>query len=311
MMRASYGDVAAEHRAIREDVAVVDGSHDLVWVEGPGAVGFLQGILSQDLESMATGDVRRSFLLAPQGKLEALLWLLKEPERVGVVVDASLGAQVAERLNYYRIRVKAEVRTEERPVWSLWGPRAREVTDIGEHWADRDGAIRAPFPTRDVDRVLVVGDLAVSGLPRAGELAMTAARVESGEPVMGRDVDGSTIPQETGLVPEAVAFDKGCFLGQELVARIDSRGRVNRHLRGLAVTRNVLPPEGAEVWSGDREVGTITSVSESVFVGAPIGLALLRREVDPGDEVEIRWPETSTPAVVRDLPFLSEPARHE
>ncbi|MEX2280048.1 MAG: glycine cleavage T C-terminal barrel domain-containing protein [Acidimicrobiia bacterium] len=307
-MRASYGDVVAEHRAIRDDVAVVDGGHEVVWVEGPGTVGFLQGILSQDVESMATGDVMRSFLLAPQGKLEALGWLMKEPERVGFIVDAGFGALVAERLNYYRIRVKAEIRTEERPVWSLWGPGARRVADVAEHWADRDGAVRAPFPTRGVDRVLVIGDLEISGLPQAGELAMTAARVESGEPLMGRDVDESTIPQETGLVSDAVSFTKGCYLGQELVARIDSRGRVNRHLRGLAVTRNVLPPEGAEVWAGEREVGRITSVSESVFVGAPIGLTLLRREVEPGDEVEIRWPDTSTPALVRALPFFSEPA---
>ena len=306
MMRASFGDVVAEHRAIRDDVAVVNGGQDVVWVEGPGAAGFLQGILSQDVEAMATGDVRRSFLLAPQGKLEALLWLFKDSERVGIIVDAGWGALVAERLNRYRIRVKAEVREEDRPVWSLWGPRAGEVADVGEHWADRDGVVRVPFPTRGVGRVLVIGDLDVSGVPQAGELAMTAVRVESGEPVMGRDVDESTIPQETGLVPDAVSFTKGCYLGQELVARIDTRGRVNKHLRGLAVTRNVLPPEGAEVWAGDREAGRITSVSESVFVGAPIGLGLLRREAEPGDEVEIRWPDGSTPAVVRDLPFLSE-----
>ncbi|MDX1448860.1 MAG: glycine cleavage T C-terminal barrel domain-containing protein [Acidimicrobiia bacterium] len=307
MMRASYGDVVAEHRAIREDVAVVHGSHEVVWVEGPGSVGFLQGILSQDLESMASGDVARSFLLAPQGKLEALLWLAKEAERVAVVVDTRFGELVAERLNYYRIRVKAEVRVEERPVWSLWGPRARDVADVGQHWADRDGAVRIPFPTRGVDRVLVIGDLEVSGLPKAGELAVTAVRVESGEPVMGRDVDEKTIPQETGLVDEAVSFTKGCYLGQELVARIDSRGHVNRRLRGVAVTRNVLPPEGAEVWADDRQVGTLTSVSESVFVGAPIGLSLLRREVNDGDEVEIRWgpaeSPSTTPAIARPLPM--------
>jgi folate-binding protein YgfZ len=305
-MRSSFGDVVAEHRAIRDDVAVVRGGHDVVWVDGPGAAGFLQGILSQDVESMAPGEVRRSFLLAPQGKLEALLWLFKESERVGIIVDAGLGGPVAERLNHYRIRVKAEVGQEERPVWSLWGPRSRAVADVEAHWADRDGVVRVPFPTRGVDRVLVIGELDVSGLVEAGELAMTAARVESGEPVMGRDVSEATIPQETGLVPDSVSFTKGCYLGQELVARIDTRGRVNRHLRGIAVTRNVLPPEGAEVWAGDREAGQITSVSESVFVGAPIGLGLLRREAEPGDEVEIRWPDGSTPALVRDLPFLSE-----
>ena len=306
MMRQSHGDVVAEHRAMRDDVAVVTGSHEVVWVEGPGSAGFLQGILSQDVEAMSEGEVRRSFLLTPQGKLEALLWLFKESERVGIIVDAGFGSMVAERLNHYRIRVKAQVREEDRPVWSLWGPRSREVAAVADHWVDRDGAVRVPFPTRGVDRVLVIGDLDVAAVPQAGEIAMTAVRVESGEPVMARDVDESTIPQETGLVPAAVSFTKGCYLGQELVARIDSRGRVNRHLRGLAVTRNVLPPEGAEVWAGDRDAGRITSVSESVFVGAPIGLALLRREAEPGDEVEIRWPDASTPALVRDLPFLSE-----
>lgn len=305
-MQPSHGDVVAEHRAIREDVAAVGGGHEVVWVEGPGTAGFLQGILSQDVEAMVDGTVQRSFLLAPQGKLEALLWLFKDSERVGIIVDAGLGPLVAERLNHYRIRVKAEVRLEDRPVWSLWGPRARPVADVTEQWTDRDGAVRVPFPTRGVDRVLVVGELAVSGVTQAGEVAMTAARVEAGEPVMNRDVDGSTIPQETGLVPDAVSFTKGCYLGQELVARIDSRGRVNRHLRGLAVTRNVLPPEGAEVWLGEREVGAITSVSESVFVGAPIGLGLLRREAEPGAEVEVRWPQGSSPALVKDLPFFSE-----
>lgn len=308
-MRASYGDVVAEHRAIREDVAVVEGGHEVVWVEGPGTVGFLQGILSQDLESMSTGDVARSFFLSPQGKLEALLWLAKDAARVAVVVDAGLGEYVVERLSYYRIRVKAEVRAEERPVWSLWGRRARAVADVSEQWADRDGAVRIPFPTRGVDRVLVVGELDVSGLPLAGELAVTAVRVESGEPMMGRDVDEKTIPQETGLVPEAVSFTKGCYLGQELVARIDTRGHVNRSLRGLAVTRNVLPPEGAEVWAGERQVGVMTSVCESVFVGAPIGLSLLRREVEDGDEVTVRWPSadalTEVPAVTRSLPMIA------
>ncbi len=304
-MRASYGDVMAEHRAIREDVAVVEGGHEVVWVDGPGAVGFLQGILSQDVEAMEPGAVARSFLLAPQGKLEALLWLMREPERVGIVSDAGLGERVAERLGHYKIRVKATIAVEDRPVWSLWGPRSREVAEVGERWVEADGTVRVPFPARGLDRVLMIGEVGLAEVTRAGELAMTAARVEAGEPVMDRDVDESTIPQETGLVPEAVSFTKGCYLGQELVARIDSRGRVNRQLRGLAVTRNVLPPEGAGVWAGERELGRITSVSESLFVGAPIGLSLLRREAEPGDEVEIRWDSTSAPALVRQLPFFS------
>jgi len=300
----SHGDVTGEHRAIREAAAVVEETHGLVWVEGPDAVSFLDGILSQDLGSMSTGDVRRSLLLGPQGKLDALLWVLVGSERVGLVVDVDRTEHLAERLAYYRIRVKAEIRPEERSVWALWGPESHRIAGVVEGWSEDGRVVKAVFDARGLERVLVVSDDVDESVTRAGGLAATAARVEAGEPVMGRDVDESTIPQETGLTGSAVSFTKGCYLGQELVARIDSRGHVNRHLRGLAITRNVLCPEGSTVWAGEKEVGTITSVSESLFVGAPIGLSLLRREVEPGDEVTVTWEDEAVPAIVRELPFL-------
>ena len=108
-----------------------------------------------------------------------------------------------------------------------------------------------------------------------------------------------------------MSFTKGCYLGQELVSRIETRGHVNRHLRGVVITRNVLPPEGAQVWSVERAVGTLTSVSESPGIGAPIGLAMLRREVTPGDEVVVRWEGGETPAIVRALPMSPQGLRRE
>ena len=304
MNRPSYGDVTAEYRALRNGVAVVESTHDLVLVEGPDAASFLQGILSQDIESMIPGEVARSFLLNPSGKLTALLWVLRGSERVGLFTDAGLGATVVESLNYFRIRVKAEVSLDERTTWALIGPEAESLLEVGERWTERNDSILAPAPLVGLPRVLVAGDLPVSGLPRAGSIAMTSVRVEAGEPVMNLDVDEKTIPQETGLVPASVSFTKGCYLGQELVARIDSRGHVNRNLRGIVMTRNVLPPEGAEVWLGDRMCGTLTSVSESLGVMAPIALCLLRREVEPDAEIEVRWDAASTPAIARELPLL-------
>lgn len=300
-MRPSYGDVRGEYAALREAVAVVEGGHDLVWVEGPEAVSFLQGIVSQDVEALAQGRVARSFLLGPQGKLRALLWLLRGEERVGIVTDPGHGGRVADDLDRYRIRVKAEIRADPRPMWELWGPGSAAGGPPSGRWVDRDGLLRAALPSPALPRVVMTGGSPPEGVTRAGELALTAARVEAGEPVFGRDVDERTIPQETGLVSEAVSFTKGCYLGQELVARIDTRGRVNRHLRGLSITRNLLPPEGAAVYAGDREVGAITSVAEGPL--SPIGLALLRREVEPGDEVEVRWDGEGVPAIVRALPF--------
>jgi folate-binding protein YgfZ len=135
--------------------------------------------------------------------------------------------------------------------------------------------------------VLVIGEQPVSGFPLAGWLATTAARVEHLEPVFGIDVNEKTIPQETGLVDRAVSFTKGCYLGQELVARIDTRGRVNRHLRRIAITRNVVPPEGASILHDGTEVGSLTSVTENLT--SPIGMSLVRREVEPGNEVVVRW----------------------
>ena len=120
---------------------------------------------------------------------------------------------------------------------------------------------------------------------------------------MGVDIDEKTIPQEAGVVGAAVDFTKGCYLGQELVARIDSRGRVNRHLRGLVIAENVLPPVGAEVRSSDRLLGTLTSVAESLELRAPVALALLRREAEPGDVVEIVWEGGETGGRVGELPL--------
>jgi folate-binding protein YgfZ len=145
--------------------------------------------------------------------------------------------------------------------------------------------------------------LASSKVRPAGSIAATTVRIEAGEPLMGVDVDEKTIPQETGLTDVAVSFTKGCYLGQELVARIDSRGRVNRHLRGMTLVENVIPPEGAVVMAGDVEAGVITSVGESLTMRAPVALGILRREAEPGATVEIRWDGGAATAVVREVPL--------
>ncbi len=120
---------------------------------------------------------------------------------------------------------------------------------------------------------------------------------------MGVDIDESTIPQESGLVETSVSFTKGCFVGQELVARIDSRGRVNRRLAGLVVGRNVVPPVGAEVSLSGEPVGVLSTVGESLTLRAPVALAMVHRNAETGAEVQIRWQGGSAPAVVRPLPL--------
>ncbi len=311
MSDASFGDVTAEYLAIRRGAGLVSGHHEAVRVTGPDAISFLQGLLSQDLGGPA-GTVVRALLLTPQGKLRALLWALIGEGEVVLVTDAGSGETVASDLSRYRIRVDVEIQREGRPVFELWGPASAEVLEKAgitspDGWRPVTGGWVARAGLVGLDRYLLTGvdpaQLRAAGAIRCGRQAATAVRIEAGEPVMGADVDESTIPQEAGLVAGAVSFTKGCYLGQELVARIDSRGHVNRHLRGLVVTDNLLPPRGAAVFSGDKEVGLVGSVAESLTLRAPVALALVRREVESGAAVEIRWEGGSVGATAGSLPL--------
>ena len=303
MTADSYGDVTGEYQALHQTAGVVQGQHTMVRVTGPDAESFLDSLLSQDLTGLDDGLVVRSLLLGPRGKLRALLWVARFGDEFLLVSDSAAGSSVVEDLTRFKLRVQLEI-GEPEPILDLVGPDSSAVVArLDEGLVERT----LPAPIGTLSRFLIVGaaldDLAEEAGP-VGHLAYTAVRVEMGEPAMGRDVDESTIPQEAGDVAESVSFTKGCYLGQELVARIDSRGHVNRLLRGLVLAENALPPEGAEVVAADTVVGTITSVSESLLVGAPIGLGLIRRQVDPGSPVAIRWPGGSAPAEVRTLPLL-------
>ena len=314
--RQSHGDVTGEYLALRGAAGVIDGTHEIVWVRGADAVEFLDGLLSQAIAPIAVGGVERSLHLSPQGKLRATAWLLRGEDEVGLVVDAGRAGVVADDLARFKIRVEATIEVEAGTVFDVIGPDAPSVvTRIGRSGADpgvwrrgADGTVVAPLPFGRVDlaRFVVVSagdELELDARP-VGSLAYDAIRIEAGEAIMGIDLDEATIPQEADVVDGAVDFAKGCYLGQELVARIESRGRVNRRLRGLTVGANVLPPLGATLMSSDgAAVGTITSLAESLELRAPVALALVRREVTPGDTVTVQWEGATTPAVVHDLPL--------
>jgi folate-binding protein YgfZ len=311
MTEAAYGDVLGEYQALRTGAGLVEGAREAVTVTGPDAVVFLDGLLSQDLSALGTGGVVRALLLAPQGKLRATLWACRT-DGVVLLADAGRAGAVVEDLTRFRLRVDVDIHPDPRPVLEVWGAGAPSVLSaaglpVPAGCADDRGRLIADVGFAGLTRFALVGVdrsmLLEAGATPAGDLAVTAVRVEAGEPRMGRDIDERTIPQEAGLVEDAVSFTKGCYLGQELVARIDSRGHVNRTLRGVAVTSNVLPPEGAGVMVAGKEVGVMTSVAESPGVRAPIGLTLLRREVEDGGTVDIVWPGGAARARVMALPM--------
>jgi folate-binding protein YgfZ len=263
---------------------------ELVWFTGPDAVKFLNDLISQEIAHLEPGSVTRSLLLGPQGKLDFILWVLIRDGGVGLVTEDGRGDELVARLSRYRIRVDVEIEPETRPVHLVV---SEAETSVGELRVEGD-SLRANLSWSNLKRELVVGD-ELDGLEEIGPEEYELARIEAGEPLMNVDVDENTIPQETDLVPSTVSFDKGCFLGQELVARLDSRGgRVNQHLRILDLDAGV--ERGAEIKSAERSVGELTSVSGTT------GLARLWREVEPGDEVEVG----GVTATVRALPQKTE-----
>lgn len=293
----SYGDVTGEYLTLRRGAGYIAGLRESTAVTGPDAESFLQGILTQDVSGT---QVRRSALLNPKGRVEALLWVAPRDDGYELISDAGFGSVVARSLARFRIRVDVEI-AEPVDVLDVWGPEAGAVVDA---LADRRSAA---IPLRRLPRFVVFGstpdELEAAGARPVGTLALDAVRIEGGEPILGRDVDPGCLLHDTGLVSESVSFTKGCYLGQEIVARIEHRGRAVRTLRGLRMVENVLPPAGATVSVAGREVGAVGSVAESLELRCPVALAVVRTDVPVGVEVAVAWDGGTVAAELAELPL--------
>ena len=215
----------------------VEVDRDVVRVGGPDALTYLQGQVSQDLLTMTVGERRWTFLLQPNGKIDVLARLERTAEDEFVFdVDGGWGDDLVARLNRFKIRVKVDV--DPLP-WRVLAVRGVDGVD--------DVIAAEPVPPAGV---------------REGTLAeLEAARIEAGWPAMGSEiVPGATIPAETAITDVAVDYRKGCYPGQELVERMDSRGAsAPRTLRVLDVAEGAAP--GDPVVVDGAEVGRLTSVA--------------------------------------------------
>jgi folate-binding protein YgfZ len=326
---ADYGDPAAEERAFSDGAALVDRSaRGAVLVEGPDALSFLQSLLSQDISGLADGQGAHALLLQPQGKLDCDLRALRVGDAVWLDCEFGRGDALATSLRRFKIRIKAEV--EDRT--GAWGCLALRGPEVAARLAAAGGPALPGEPhahvawapataTRQVrtdwpggppgaDLVGPVEELAglwtalvAAGFQPAGLSAYEAARVRAGVPRQGLDMDEKTIPQEAFLELDAVSFTKGCFLGQELVCRIDSRGHVNRLLRAVRIEKagiDTTPPAGAGIVVEDKEVGALTTVARSG--DGVVALGYVRREVEMPADVTVRWSGGEAPATVTALP---------
>jgi tRNA-modifying protein YgfZ len=291
----------SDYELVTESVGLVDRSERAKFiVRGSEAADFLQGQVSNDVEALEPGTGCYATVLSHKGKLRTDLRILRGDDSLWLDTEAIGHAVLEHMLRTYSLGrdVEYEDVTEARALLSLVGPAARDRLDAappaeehafvtgkhGTYVATQLGVdvIAAPGTTLDVEPV--------------SEGAAECVRIEAGRPRLGYDMDADTMPQEAGINERAVSFTKGCYVGQETVARLHYKGKPNRHLRGLRLSE---PAErGTEILLGERVVGRLGSTCVSPRLG-PIALALVRREAEPGASVQVG----GAPAEVVDVPF--------
>ncbi len=283
-----------DYDALRHAMGVVALDRDVVRVAGIDALEYLQGQCSQDLIALENETSTDALLLSPQGKLDALVRVTRlGDEELLVDVDAGYGDLVRARLERFKLRVKAEIEPVGWHCLAVRGPRTSEVV-AGR--APRSGtALVVPYEWNGVAGVDLLGEApeVPSGVRRCGLGAWESVRVEAGIPAMGAELDGRTIAAEAHLLERCVSVTKGCYTGQEIVARLEARGnRVARRLRGLVIAQSpsgaTAPARGSEVRLGEKVVGSVTSSAWSPTLGAMCALGYLHRDVTPPCLVEVR-----------------------
>ena len=289
--------VTSDYELLKEAAGTLDRSdRGKFLVRGGEAADFLQGQVSNDVEALTPSTGCYAVVLTHKGKLRADLRVLRGADWFWIDTEAIGHAVIRHMLATYSLGrdVQWEDVTEQRSLLSVIGPAARELIEGPEHsFQERDG------------RIEVVTDLGVDVIGEGGlepeyeavsDAVAECLRIESGRPRLGYDMDSETMPQEAGINERAVSFTKGCYVGQETVARLHYRGKPNRHLRGLRLGE---PAERrTDVLLGDKVVGRVASTCVSPRLG-PIALALIRREASPGDTVLVAGVE----ADLVELPF--------
>jgi folate-binding protein YgfZ len=249
-------------------------------VTGPDASPYLQGQLSQDVAALAVGASAPTFVLAPTGKVDAWGRVTRRAEDEFVLdLDGGHGEALLARLRRFLLRTKADVDPLDWRAVALRGPGAGAAADAAP------AELRVPAGWPGVEGVDLLGpDVAPPpGVATVGSDAYESLRIRAGVPAMGAELSESTIPAEAGqwVIDASIDFTKGCFTGQELVARIDSRGgHVPRPLRGLVVPGDGAPAVGDRVVVGGDEVGRVTSVAPRPG-GGSVAMAVVGRAVTP------------------------------
>jgi len=263
-----------------------------VRLRGAEAAEFLQGQVTNDVEALQPGQGCYAALLNHKGKMRLDMRILRGPDWIWIDTEPGADAALLKTIETYSLGRDVTWESADEGIVSLVGEFELDAMPPEEEhaWVEGERGIYV----RTYAGVDVIGhDLPPAD---ASEGDAECVRIEAGIPRFGLDMDGDTIPQEAGINERAVSFTKGCYVGQETVARLFYKGKPNRHLRGLKLSR---PAEhGQPIALGERAVGRIGSACVSPTHG-PIALAIVRREAEPGATVEVE----GAAAQVVELPF--------
>ncbi len=339
-MPVHYGDVAAEHRAVREAVGIADLSHrGKLRVTGEDRVKWLQSVISNDILPLQAGQGLYSSLLTHKGKMLTYFRLYMHSDTVIVEDVGEIGEatfQALRKFLLYGTKAKMENCAETWGLLLVSGPKATQViqsafgvdvTDlkpvdfvtaqIGGHSAlvlrtEETGEV-------DIEVLLPVESLLTAwtsalqagakfGIRAIGTLARETLRMEAGLPKAGPDLNEEIVPPEANLEGKAFSLNKGCYPGQEVVARMDTYGNVRRKLVGLVLQDSVIPPHGAKLYSGDREVGWVSSAIHSPQFNKPIAFGFPLRDFSAaGTELTVECDGSKHAATIHALPFYTRP----
>ncbi len=324
-------DNSSGYRALRAGAGLVDRTGiGRILLTGADRRSYLQGILTNDIAALTPGGGCYSAMLTAQGRMMTDMRVLELGEALVLDVPAAVASTVRDHLDRFIFSedVQVEDATAARAAIGVYGPASLDVLVA----AGTEGGVPSPLfgSTRvriaGVEAVIVRSDeagvpgydllvnavdaptvraalLAAGAVPVSAEEAETV-RIESGRPLFGADMDTETIPLEAGLEERAISRSKGCYVGQEVIVRVQDRGqgRVAKRLVGLTLDAGAAGPVvGARIVSGDREIGRVTSATWSPALDRAIALGYVHRDfVDPGTAVSAG----TTRGVVTALPFV-------
>ncbi len=335
-MPAHYGDVEAEHRAVRQSVGLADLSHrGKLRVTGDDRVKWLQSVISNDILPLQPGQGRYSSFLTHKGKMLTYFRVYVQSDAVVIEDAGEIGEttyQALRKFLLYGTKAKMENCAESWGLLLLSGPKAATVlksafgVDVGDlkpvnfltaQIGGQTALVMRTEETGEVDlEILLPGDGlpaawnsllqagAAHGIKPIGSQAREALRIEAGIPKAGPELNEEIVPPEANLEDKAFSLTKGCYPGQEVVARMDTYGNVRRHLVGLILKDSTVPPKGSKLFSGDREVGWISSAVRSPQLKQVIALGFPLRDFSkPGTQLTVDIDGNKHAATVQALPL--------